>query len=75
MHNLKLKKFKIIKMDASISVQDTESKINNLLSEGYRIIDISTMAPRALPGGETYSRDNYYVYHLGLVEEELPKTF
>ena len=51
-------------VDTDKRVKKIQEELNEYLEEGWILLDISTHAPKELPGGNG-SRDNYFCYHLG----------
>ena len=50
---------KILKVLASSN--GVEDRVNDILKEGWIILDISTLAPNEIAG--QYSQYNYFIYH------------
>jgi len=52
---------KILKVSADSDY--IESDVNDILKEGWILLDISTIAPNEIAG--QYSKYNYFAYHFG----------
>jgi len=52
---------KLLKVPAGSN--GVENKVNDLLKEGWILLDISTLAPNELAG--QCSQYNYFIYHFG----------
>ena len=52
---------KILKVSAVSN--NIEREVNDILKEGWILLDISTLAPKEIAG--QYSQYNYFIYHFG----------